>query len=120
MNGKNGGEGQGNGPGDDARGGGVASGRRALGHDEETKHHDVQAPSDSTKGKMRVTDFLDGPGGERGARGPVQLTDEMRIQAAQEGASALTRQRLERQSDTDRVRGYFDNMRGPEKVAPKK
>jgi hypothetical protein len=69
---------------------------------------------------MRVTDFLDGPGGERGARGPVQLTDEMRVQAAQEGASALTRQRLERQSDTDRVRGYFDNMRGPEKPAPKK
>jgi hypothetical protein len=122
MNGQGnkGDEGQGNGPGDDARGGGVASGRRALGKDEETKFHDVAAAPDSGKGKMRVTDFLNGDGGERGARGPVQLTDEMRIQAAQEGASALTRQRLERQSDTDRVRGYFDAMRGPEKPAPKK
>jgi len=48
------------------------------------------------------------------------MTDEMRIRAAQEGASALTRQRVERPSDTDRVRGYFDNMRGPEKPGPKK
>jgi hypothetical protein len=113
-------DGQGNGDADNAGGRGVASGRRPLGKDEETQHFDTTAPAETTKGSLRITDFLNGPGGERGARGPAQMTDEMRIRAAQEGASALTRQRVERPSDTDRVRGYFDNMRGPEKPGPKK
>ncbi len=115
-----GGEGNGNGKGDDAEGGGVASGRRPLGIDEETKHFETTAPAETGKGPLRITDFLNGPGGERGGPRPVQITDEMRIRAAQEGASALTRQRVERPSDTERVRGYFDNMRGPETPAPKK
>jgi hypothetical protein len=61
-----------------------------------------------------VTELIKG-GGEKGGGSPLQMTDELRIQAAQEGASALSRQRVERQSDTERVRGYFDNMRGTKK-----
>jgi hypothetical protein len=117
MNGK---DGNGDGNGDDARGRGVASGDRPLGKDEETKYYENTDPSETRKGSKRITDFLDGPGGERGGRGPAQMTDELRIRAAQEGAAALTRQLVERPSDTERVRGYFDNMRGPEKPAPKK
>ncbi len=116
MNGK---PGNGNGNGDDAQGGGVAAGRRPLGQEEQTNHFDTKAPAETGKGPLRITDFLNGTG-EGGKGGPAQMTDEMRIRAAQEGASALTRQRIERPSDTERVRGYFDNMRGPEKPAPKK
>jgi hypothetical protein len=117
MNGK---EGEGNGNGDNATGRGVASGERPLGKDEQTKYYENTDPSETRKGSKRITDFLDGDGGERGGRGPAKMTDELRIRAAQEGAAALTRQLVERPSDTERVRGYFDNMRGPEKPAPKK
>ena len=117
MDAKNG---ENKGDGDNAGGRGVASGKRPLGKDEETKHYDTTSPSELGKGPLRITEFLNGPGGERGARGPAQMTEEMRIRAAQEGASALTRQRVERASDTDRVIGYFDKMRGPEKAPPMK
>jgi hypothetical protein len=113
MNGNQQGNQPGNQPGN-PMGTGPADGKRPLGKDGEYGVKDTFVPSEMGKGPLRVTELIKG-GGEKGAGSPLQMTDELRIQAAQEGASALSRQRVERQSDTERVRGYFDNMRGTKK-----
>ena len=74
-------------------------------------------PGQWNKGKREVVG--DGPmGGFKGPRKPSEMVEEIR-QAAQEAPAAIDRQRLP-PSARKMARGYFEKVRGPDKVAPKK
>jgi hypothetical protein len=89
-----------------------AVGQRPQGKEGPTQHQEEHARSKLDKGRIDIVDFVPG----EGFKGPFQPAERVEDinRAAQAAPEALDRQRLPR-SASDMARGYFENLRGPEK-----
>jgi hypothetical protein len=89
-----------------------AMGRRPQGKEQDTQHQEEHARGKLEKGRLDIVDFVPGQG-LKGPFRPAEHVEDIR-RAAQAAPEALDRQRLPR-SYSDMARGYFENLRGPEK-----
>jgi hypothetical protein len=89
-----------------------AVGQRPQGKEGPTQHQEEHARSKLEKGRIDIVDFVPG----EGFKGPFQPSERVEDinRAAQSAPEALDRQRLPR-SYSDMARGYFENLRGPDK-----